>query len=410
MLKIFSKLLGWQLNYCGFVLIALLFASLLLAKPIKVLAQESSLPSEELTFQPLTGEKSQAELMRGEVVAITESGTDFLLDDLVPYQILEVEITKGDKTGQRLEINNSASMGSTVDLQYEEYEVGDKVKISVMPGMDGEPVYSLAGRVKFDGLLLLTVLFLAVVLVVGRVWGALSLVGMGVSFLVIFRIIIPLIIRGTDPVVAALIGSLIIIPTTFYISHGFNSKTHVGVAATMIALIVTGLLAIYFVDLTHLTGFASEEAGFLQVERQGTIDIRGLLLAGIIIGTLGVLDDVTVGQASVVQQLKKSKPDSSMRELFTQGMKVGQDHISSMVNTLVLVYSGSALPLLLLFYDENQSFLDIIEFELISEEIVRMLVGSIGLVAVAPLATWLAAYVFSRSKGKVRNKTVKSAN
>ncbi|MFH1959616.1 MAG: YibE/F family protein, partial [Patescibacteria group bacterium] len=171
-----------------------------------------------------------------------------------------------------------------------------------------------------------------------------------------------------------------------------------GVVATFISLVITGLLAVYFVDVTHLTGFASEEAGFLQVERQGSIDIRGLLLAGIIISTLGILDDVTIGQASVVKQLKKANPKISFLELFKNGMKVGQDHISSMVNTLVLVYSGSALPLLLLFFDSQKTFVDILEFELIAEEIVRMLVGSIGLVLAAPLATIMAAYIFSKGK------------
>jgi uncharacterized membrane protein len=246
--------------------------------------------------------------------------------------------------------------------------------------------------------LTLTFIFIAVVLAVGKLWGALSLAGLFISFLVIFKLILPLIIKGVNPVLVAILGSLIIIPSTFYISHGFNKKTHVGVISTFISLIITGLLAVYFVDATHLTGFASEEAGFLQVERQGMIDIRGLLLAGIIIGTLGILDDVTIGQASTVRQLKKANPKMGWLDLFKKGMKVGRDHVSSMVNTLVLVYSGSSLPLLLLFFDSQKTFIDVLEFELIAEEIVRMLVGSIGLVLAAPMATILAAYLFSKDK------------
>jgi uncharacterized membrane protein len=354
-------------------------------------------PNPPVSIQPLP----QPTYTEGKIIRIVESGKEFLLEELVPYQVVLVRITKGELQGKEMEIRNSASFGEGVSsVQYEEYEPDQKVRIVIVPDGENGESYALAGRVKRDGLLMLAAIFLIVVLVVGRIWGALSILGMAVSFLVIFRLIIPLIISGTHPVVAALLGSLIIIPTTFYISHGFNAKTHVGVIATLIALLGTGLLAIYFVEVTHLTGFASEEAGFLQVERHGSIDIRGLLLAGIIIGTLGILDDVTVGQASVVQQIKKNRPDISLRELFLAGMKVGQDHISSMVNTLVLVYSGSALPLLLLFFGNEQSFWDITEYELIAEEIVRMLVGSIGLVAVAPLATFLAAWIFTTSTGK----------
>lgn len=334
--------------------------------------------------------------VEGEVLAIKESGTKYVFEELVDYQILEVELTKGEGEGELVAVENTAAIGSSVNLSYQAYQPGDLLRLSVIPTVDGSEQYIIAGKIKRQGLLLLAGIFLVAVLMVGRVWGALSLVGMGASFLVIFQVIIPGIINGMHPVQAAILGSLLIIPTTFYISHGFNVKTHVGVISTLLALVFTGLLATYFVQATHLTGYASEEAGFLQVERQGSIDIRGLLLAGIIIGTLGILDDVTIGQASVVQQIKRAKPDIKLWPLFKQGMNVGQDHISSMVNTLVLVYSGSALPLLLLFYGHEQSFWQVFEFELIAEEVVRMLVGSIGLVLVAPVATWLAAFLFTK--------------
>ncbi|MBU1886057.1 YibE/F family protein [Patescibacteria group bacterium] len=359
----------------------ILFSLFLLISPKSIFAQD-------LTNQ----------VKEGIVIQILLSGRESFLDELVEFQELEIEVTKGEKKGELIKVKNSAAGQGMVSIQYQQYQVGDKVKIATQQDMDGETIYSLDGMVKRGGLLTLTVLFIAVVLLVGRIWGALSLLGLITSFVVIFKLIIPLIIKGINPVLAAILGSMMIVPATFYISHGFNKKTHVGVVATFISLVITGLLAVYFVDVTHLTGFASEEAGFLQVERQGSIDIRGLLLAGIIISTLGILDDVTIGQASVVKQLKKANPKISFLELFKNGMKVGQDHISSMVNTLVLVYSGSALPLLLLFFDSQKTFVDILEFELIAEEIVRMLVGSIGLVLAAPLATIMAAYIFSKGK------------
>jgi uncharacterized membrane protein len=338
----------------------------------------------------------QYQTQEGIVEKIIDTGQEISATEKIDYQVLEIKLTKGPQKGQTITIKNTSQGESITYLQYQPYQAGDKLRLTSFTPENGESLYFIEGQVKRAGLLTLALLFIIIVLVVGRLWGALSLVGLLISFLVIFKLIAPLIIKGTNPILAAVIGSTIIIPTTFYISHGFNKKTHVGILATFLSLIITGLLAIYFVDAAHLTGYASEEAGFLQFEQQGAINIKGLLLAGIIIGTLGILDDVTIGQASTIQELKKADPRISSLKLYQKGMKVGQDHISSMVNTLVLVYSGSALPLILLFFDSQKTFLDTLEFELIAEEIVRMLVGSIGLIISAPLATALAAYLFTK--------------
>lgn len=348
--------------------------------------------SVEATHQNLPSE----EIIEGEVGKIVDTGKESFLESLVSYQVLHISVSKGSLKDEIIEVKNSEIDGGMSHINYIEYKPGDKIRVFYTTDVNGDPIFSIIGKIKRNSIISLIIIFMICVFVVGRMWGVLSIIGMSISFLVIFKVIIPLIISGYNPVLAAVLGSVIIIPATFYISHGFNTKTHVGVISTIITLLFTGLLAVFFVENTHLTGYASEEAGFLQVERQGSVDIRGLLIAGIIIGVLGILDDVTIGQASVVQQIKNTNPKISMRHLFQKGMKVGQDHISSMVNTLVLVYAGSALPLLLLFFDDQKSFIDIIEFELIAEEIVRMLVGSIGLVLVAPLATALAAYLFTR--------------
>jgi uncharacterized membrane protein len=213
---------------------------------------------------------------------------------------------------------------------------------------------------------------------------------MGVSFAIIFSYILPTISSGADPIITAIIGSLLIIPATFYLSHGFNKKTTVAIIGTVISLLIVGALAGYFVDAAKLTGFASEEAAFLQVALGGTVNIRGLLLAGIIIGVLGVLDDITISQSSIVSELKLASPKIKFKELYTRAMNVGQDHISSMVNTLVLVYTGAALPLLLLFLNNSQPISQLISNELIADEIVRTLVGSIGLVLAVPITTLIA--------------------
>ena len=166
----------------------------------------------------------------------------------------------------------------------------------------------------------------------------------------------------------------------------------------MIALVITGFLAKFFVQVTRLTGYASEEAAFLQYARQGAVDIKGLLLAGIIIGTLGILDDITIAQAAIVQQLKQANKKMKPKELFSQAMRVGQDHIASMITTLILVYTGAALPLLLLFIDNPLPFSQVINYEIIAEEIIRTLVGSIGLITAVPITTFLASRVKFKTK------------
>jgi uncharacterized membrane protein len=225
---------------------------------------------------------------------------------------------------------------------------------------------------------------------IGKWQGATSLVGMGLSFLVIFKFILPKISAGSDPVQIAILGSLVIIPATFILSHGLNKKTGIAIAGTLIALIITGVLAKAFVEAAKLTGFASEEAGFLQAYKPDLINIKGLLLAGIIIGVLGVLDDITVSQSAIVEQLKEANPRLKAGELYKKAMTVGKDHIASMVNTLVLVYTGAALPLLLLFVDNPHPFSEIVNYEIIADEVVRTLVGSIGLMLAVPITTFIA--------------------
>ena len=167
--------------------------------------------------------------------------------------------------------------------------------------------------------------------------------------------------------------------------------TTVAVLGTLLALGLTVVLGQVFIELTQLSGFATEESFY--IEGVGDVDVRGLLLAGLVIGALGALDDMTVTQASVIFELRRSNPSSSRRQLFASGMRVGRDHVASTVNTLFLAYVGAALPLLLLFSVGQLPTVDIANSEIIATEIVRTLVGSIGLVASVPLTTWLAVRV-----------------
>lgn len=326
------------------------------------------------------------EILEGKVIKILKEDVNFQEGQKNLYQKLKVLITNGSLRGKEIEIE----VGNLPLISQQKYKINDEILLSYSKDSEGKELLIVTDYVRKKPLIWLGVIFLILVIIIGRWRGVSSLLGLGVSFLLIFKYILPQISLGKDPVLVSIIGSLLIIPFTFYLSHGVNKKTTVAILGTFIALLITGFLAKIFVEITKLTGYASEEAGFLQVAKGGAINIRGLLLAGIIIGTLGVLDDITISQSAIVEQLKKANPKISKKEVFWRAMSIGQDHIASMVNTLILVYTGAALPLLLLFLDNPFPYSQVINYEIIAEEIVRTLVGIIGLIFAVPFTTFLA--------------------
>lgn len=278
------------------------------------------------------------------------------------------------------------------------FKRGDKVVISYDKDVSGRENVYVVDMVRRNQLLILFFLFLSVVFLVGRWKGIRSFVGMILSFFIIAQFIVPNILLGNDPVLISLLGTLFIIPITFYLGHGFNTKTHIALLGTFLALVLTGILATVFVSFTKLTGFAVEEASYLQFITGGAVKIQSLLLAGIIIGALGVLDDITISQTAIVEKLKETNPSFTINELYHHAIAVGRDHIASLVNTLILVYTGASFPLILLFYTSSLSFSTVVNQEMIATEIVRTLVSSIGIIMAVPITTLLAAHFIKKSK------------
>lgn len=340
----------------------------------------------------------QEETLEGKIIKITGqkriTSSNNSKEQL--YQQLEIQLTKGSQKGKTMNIESGDVYQGSNTL----YKAGDEVVIAYAKESTGSETYLITDYVRRTPLLVLFLLFVVITVVVGKWKGLSSILGMGVSFLVILKFILPSIYSGSDPVTIAILGSLAIIPVTFFLSHGFNRKTLVAIVGTLISLVVTGILATLFVEATKLTGFASEEAGFLNVFKEGTINIKGLLLAGMIIGVLGVLDDITISQSAIVQELKLANPQLKSKDLYLKAMSVGKDHIASMVNTLILVYTGAALPLLLLFVDNPRPFSELINYEIIADEVVRTLVGSIGLVLAVPITTFIASYSINNHQNK----------
>lgn len=342
----------------------------------------------KVVAQDMGGGVEEMKTLEGEIVEVVEEKLLSNENGEERYwQVLAVKVNKGELSGDKIEVENGSEMMSSL----ERYEVGDMVMISWSKDYEGGDVFYVTDFVRRDALFWLFVIFVLMVVLISRWQGVSSLLGMAVSFGVIFKFVLPRIAVGDDPVVVAILGSLLIIPATFLLSHGVNRKTWIAIAGTLMALVVTGVMANVFVKAANLTGFASEEAGFLQAYNPGLVNIKGILLAGIIIGVLGVLDDITVSQSAIVQQLKTANSKLKAGELYRQAMVVGKDHIASMVNTLILVYTGAALPLLLLFVNNPRPFSEIVNYEIIADEVVRTLVGSIGLMLAVPITTLIAA-------------------
>jgi len=321
-------------------------------------------------------EEEASQILRGKIIEVIEETTS--------RQKVNVKLSTGEQITTQ---NDAETTGKNIT-----YEKGDKVFLQKYIGENQAEKYVITDYDRTGYLLVLFILFSLIATVVAKKQGFLSLAAMLVSFLIIFKFTLPQILLGRSPFLITTLSCLFIIPLTFYLSHGFNKKTHISVVSTLLTLIITIIVTSISISAGKLTGYSSDEAMFLQIAK-GNINMRGILLAGIIIGFLGVLDDVTVSQANIVLELKKANLNLGTFELYKKAMKIGQDHIASMINTLVLVYAGASMPLLLLFIGNPQPFVQIINAELIADEVVRTLLGSIGLILAVPLTTFLASLV-----------------
>jgi uncharacterized membrane protein len=306
-------------------------------------------------------------------------------------QLVTARLTSGRGTGKRIQLQLSAIQGFDPDLN-----PGDNIRVTKAPepppgqAAIAGPDYSFYDFQRGTPMLVLALAFIAVVVLFGRLRGALSLVGLGISLALVLLFVVPAILDGKSPFGVAIVGSLAVALITIPLAHGAGPKTLAAVLGTAASLLLTALLALIFTKATHLTGFSSDEATFLDIAG-ANLSLQGLLLAGMVIGALGVLDDVTVSQASTVLALRSANPSLHFRQLFTVAQRVGRDHVSATVNTLVLAYVGAALPILLIFSASDLGVGEALSTEQVATQVVATLVGSIGLIAAVPLTTGLAA-------------------
>jgi uncharacterized membrane protein len=305
-----------------------------------------------------------------------------------------IRLESGPKQGQRTSFGFAGR-----DVRF---AVGDDIRVyeqqlpqgAQIGGVELDP-YQFSDFERGRPLVVLAAIFVGLVLLTARWKGARAIVGLGASLLVIIFFVVPAILNGESPQGVALVGSLAVMLLTIGLAHGIGPKSIAACLGTASALLLTLFLADLFIEAAHLSGLASEEAVYLNASVE-TVSVRGLLLAGMVIAALGVLDDLTVTQASTVLALRRANPAFGFGELYRRAVDVGHDHIAATVNTLVLAYAGAALPVLLVFSLAATPFREAVGFEVVAGEVVATLVGSIGLIAAVPLTTALAALLALR--------------
>lgn len=305
-------------------------------------------------------------------------------------QTIRAHVTTGLETGKDIVIEND----------YLNLAIGDVFYFTkTIRAEDGQVIYFVSEPDRMPVLYVLFALFLLAVFWVGGKQGVRGLVTLIGSLVLIMTVFLPGLLKGFPPVLASLIVSALIIVLGSYVTHGKNKTTHAAVIGMLITIVVTGILAAVAVTAAKLTGLSSDEAVYLTVNVSGSIDMAGLLLGGILIGLLGILYDVAIGQAVAVEEIAAAGAHLSPKQIYKRAIRMGREHIGALVDTLAIVYVGAALPLLLLFFmggNGSASVIEILNREVFAEEIVRILVGSIGLIIAVPITTLIATRMLTK--------------
>lgn len=330
----------------------------------------------------------------GKVIAVQEEIKEI---NSAPYwiQTLRIRFITGALQGEESELHNQGKQNADPSQKVSE---GETIVVAKNQDFQGDEYY-MTDRYRLPALFIIGLLFVAAVIAFGGMRGISSLLGLCASIVILVSFVVPHILAGENALLVSFVGAVAIAFLSLYLAHGVNARTTIALAGTLMALLIALVLTLLFTSMAHLIGLASEETFYLYLN-VGTINLRGLLLGGIIIGMLGVLDDVTIGQAATVYEIKRADPTLGLKELYRRGTAVGREHIASLVNTLVLAYAGASFPLFLVYIVQSDKFplWLALNSEPVAEEVVRTLVGSMSLIFAVPITTFLAAYYYGKLK------------
>ena len=340
-------------------------------------AEAGNTPFNELAKAKVTEVKNKDEEQGSRISQITET--------------LQTPLLSGSQKGQSVEVDYQDTLS---DPKLQEVKVGDIIVVGEIKTPD-KTNYVLVDRYRLPYLGLIALVFLILAIIFGRLRGLTSVIGLFVSIAILIWFITPNILAGKNPVLVTLVGAEVIALVSMFLAHGFKQRTMLAIVSTLITLGIAEVLGYFFIIGAKLLGNGSEEAYFIQAGYFGAINLQGLLLGGIIIGALGILNDITTAQSAAVEEIHTTDKNLSFKQLYQKGSSIGREHIASLINTLVLTYVGASLPLFLLFTVNSQQLWTVLNSSTIAEEVVRALVGSISLILAVPITTALAAYYFS---------------
>lgn len=358
--------------------ILLLLSAFLIFSPLSTQAQE--------LHQDLQGiwRAEVQKVIKEEIIEIPGTETK------AQVQTIEAKILEGERSGDIVTLQND----------YIPLKAGDEFYLNYLITVEGTEIFSVRDVNRIPVLAWIVLLFFVAVILLAGWQGVRSLIGLlGTLFVIVF-VLLPLLLKGYPPVLTSTLIAVAVLFIAIYLTHGFNRESTVAFLGTVLAVSLTSVLAFFAVGMARMTGFSSDEAVFLNFATYGKLDFSGLLLGGIIVGVLGVLDDIAITQAAVVSELYGSAPGISKKEAYGRALRVGKEHAGALVNTLALAYTGAALPLLLLFSASEANFLMTINQEIVATEIIRTIVGSIGLILAIPLTTILAIFALDKYRGK----------
>ncbi len=303
------------------------------------------------------------------------------------YQKIVVKILNQDKEGESINIDND----------YFLMDIGDVFYLKYLKTFDGKEIYSVSDLDRTKVLMYLVLFFLFIVLLLGGKKGFMSLLSLFLSFVIIFYILFPGILKGYNPLLLSGLISFVLLLVLIFLTHGINRKSISAFLGCFVTIVTAIFLSYFVVMKIKLTGFTDDESVYLNFNTKGGIDFQGLLLGAIIIGTIGIIDDIAITQASIVSELKNLEHKLSNFDILTKSLSIGRDHMGSVVNSLILAYAGASMPLLLLIYTSDVPLLELLSRESISTEIIRALIGSTALIFAMPITTFFAIYLMKKN-------------
>ena len=325
---------------------------------------------------------------KAQVIEVVSRGTENIegTDTSEPTETITVHVLDGPDKGSTARFDNDYVQLNVGDVFYLRHETSS---------LDGVDAYSVADPYRLNIIFGLAAAFFFLILIFGGKQGLRGFASLCGSFILILYVLLPGILHGYSPVLMAIGVSSLIIVAGSYITHGFNRTTSAAVLGMIATVLITGALGFWAVHAAQLSGYNTDESADLVFSTNGTIDLVGLLFGGIMIGLLGVLYDIAIGQAIAIEELFHAGANWTRLQVYRRGIRIGREHIGALVNTLAIAYVGASLPLLLLLYTNTAGWAFTINSEVIATEIIRILIGSIGLILGVPITTLIASYMLS---------------